>query len=93
MHLLSSTWQDTAPQHACKQKENLPIGRGVDGVRRPLRPWMTEKAHETDASYPHPRGATMGRSRRLVPTAARTAAPGLGPSNGGQVVTPSPHGY
>ena len=54
---------------------------------------MTELAHETDASYPHPRGATVGRSRRLVPTATRTAAPGLRPHNDGQVVTPSPHGH
>ena len=34
--------------------------------------------HETDAGYLHPRGATMGRSRRLFPTTARTAAPDCG---------------
>ena len=39
---------------------------------------MTEWAHETEAAYPHPRGATMGRSRRPFPTAVRTAAPDCG---------------
>ena len=38
--------EDTAPQHAYKnnRKKNPLTGKGVDGVRRPLRPWMTEKA-------------------------------------------------
>ena len=79
-----------------KQRNGHPQRRGWQtGSVDPM--WhgagMTERAHETDASYPHPRGATMGRSRRLVPTATSVATPDIGPCNGGQVVTPSPHGH
>ena len=87
---------DGATTFIRKQRNGHPQRRGwktgsVDPMWRGAG--MTERAHETDASYPHPRGATMGRSRRLVPTAARTAVPGLRPRNDGQVVTPSPHGH
>ena len=69
-------------QHSLKRKERATltdeIGRQGPWTFIIREPWLTEWAHETDAAYPHPHGAMMGRSRRLVPTAASVAAPDLG---------------
>ena len=50
--------------------------RVADRVRGPIwrGTWFIGQAHETEGSYPRPRGATVGRSRRYSPTALRGRA-------------------
>ena len=67
----------TAPHHAKKSKEMAtPTDKGADRVCGPMwrETWVIGQAHETEGSYPRPRGATVGRSRCLLPTALRGRA-------------------
>ena len=49
----------------------------------------TKESQETVAGYLHPRGASMGESRRPVPTADSVAAVELGPCQGEVIRAPA----
>ena len=68
-HLTGSTYRRRHTMQTKAKKWPPSQTRVADRVRGPMwrGTWLIGQAHETEGSYPRPRGATVGRSRRLLP--------------------------